>query len=409
MPAPGSPPKRSFWEKFFRNMGALPFIAGGMFLIVLNVWLAPTAIVALYPLKKIWNAGRNLLSRHTKKVRSIYRLLGIGGGAYAGGIYGSTIGAAFGSVLIPIPGAGTLAGSVIGGIIGAVLAGTGGALLTKYTAKRISKLVYGDTNPDKWSLTQNQAKKISEKQNAQGKRVSPAVVLQTMDAVAAAKKESQGFFGSTPWTPDHQEKESLNHLLKEIKDGQFTARGEAKDGFPECKVYLVIRDPDTNYFQTTYQSDNKSLYLYENGYSFYYVDYQYTQHVLKDNGTPIYMRNDLGDELQWIKRTFTQKKKEDTGENPMMGNVYPLAADAAEGSDIQKARTYLLERTSRQGGTGSKPPIEMDNAEDDAQLVSLWKSGFFDAKGRATRAATWGQEDRNLTSWTSFTRTPRVC
>ncbi len=207
-----------FLETFFRN------IVGPFFIFL--------GSPVLYPLKKMFNAGRNILFRHTKRGRSLGRLIGIGISGYIGVSQGAAVGAAFGSVVLP--GVGTVAGSLLGALIGAVIGGNIGALITKYVAKRLSELVYEDTNPDKWTLTLNQAVEMSQKvtsiqeietpaspqpKNSPNK-VSLSVVLRAMDAVDAAKKQTQGL-GNIPGTLVRERKNKFNDLLEKIKNGKF--------------------------------------------------------------------------------------------------------------------------------------------------------------------------------------------
>jgi len=450
MPAPPQlppPKKRSFWGKFFRNQGAILPMTGVVGLIYLSAFspyiaLLPSALATtLYPLKKIYNAGRNIFLRHSKLARSAYRLAGIAGGGYAGATQGAILGAAIGSVLLP--GIGTLAGSVVGTIIGTVAGGTAGALFTKYSAKFMSYWVYGDTNPEKWSFTQKKAHEMSKKTDSlQKRRVTPGQVLTAMDALAAAKNQTQGL-GSIPGTVDRQKKERLNHLLKEIRDGNFVVRETAEkkeklaflqeecgiaratienekataeekqkakdrrqllteafteetrkkeEEFSGYDVYLV--SPSKSECWGHHQSSNTSLFLYadcDGTFSYY-------------DGTQRKQLTDINGNI--INVSAKEKNQENNDNLRDLSLLFPTPTDEPPApykmDKSNPMRIEILKITSQQGGTGSKPPIKMLKEKDEAELMDVCKLGFFkNNKKRATLAATQ-DKDRDLESWESF-------
>jgi len=354
----------SFWEKY--RIVIHPYF------IVLGV----IAGIALYPLKKIWNATRNLL-RRTKIARSAYRLSGIGIGGYFGGMQGAVIGAALGSLL---PVIGTVAGSLLGMIIGSAVGGTTGALFTKYSAKGMSRLFYGDTNPDKWRLTLEQGTTLANSANPTDKAARLDQVLTVMDAIDAAKKETW-VLGSIPGTHSREDKKEWNALLKKVKRGEITERKaennkEQIDYSSDTTAVFLMSDTYLKRYPSVNLTSNicfLQLCAEEGtGYLFYYFGKDREKIFLSENGKHITV-TDLGLELSWIKQLGVNEQNE-----------------------VEKrARNRILNITSKKGPghPGSQPLIKMTNVADDAVLIKLYQAGFF--TGNRKRATQANSEERN--------------
>ncbi|EKD75430.1 MAG: hypothetical protein ACD_44C00133G0003 [uncultured bacterium] len=185
-----------------KDKEAIAIIVG----IIAAVATAISATVsAMYALKKTFNSLKNFFTGN-KMLRSAYRLAGIGSAAYGGSYAGAIIGTMI------FPGVGT----VIGAVVGAMLAVGVGALVTKYTAKVVSYVVHGDTNPEKWTLTAKQTK------NLEDKGYDIEVVNQVMQKIRQAKNEI-GIWGSWPWSIEREHKDKLNELLNKLKNGTYDA------------------------------------------------------------------------------------------------------------------------------------------------------------------------------------------
>src|SRR3990167_326980 len=176
------------------------------------------AIGGLYALKKAFNSVTNFLTGN-KMLRSLFRLLGIGGGAYGGFVLGGMAGAALGSI---VPGIGTVIGATLGMIFGAGLGAGIGASVTKYTARLISYLYYKNdkdvinpTNPDKYRLTKKQ------QSNLEKKGFDVAGIKRLISAIKT-KKDSIDIMKSIPFTDQRKEKNALNKILKSVKKGTFS-------------------------------------------------------------------------------------------------------------------------------------------------------------------------------------------
>jgi len=355
-----------FLETFFRN------IVGPFFIFL--------GSPVLYPLKKMFNAGRNILFRHTKRGRSLGRLIGIGISGYIGVSQGAAVGAAFGSVVLP--GVGTVAGSLLGALIGAVIGGNIGALITKYVAKRLSELVYEDTNPDKWTLTLNQAVEMSQKvtsiqeietpaspqpKNSPNK-VSLSVVLRAMDAVDAAKKQTQGL-GNIPGTLVRERKNKFNDLLEKIKNGKFDVRPPEEKEFCGFRVWLCP-PPTPCGDASLLTSNNQHLFLYSlsNGKIFFYfnVNGKKTEIPLANN------KQELGLEEMDFPDANTK------------------LVDCPRLDPQNEAHVTILKLTAQKGYTGSiplKPQMKMQDDSADKELIALYKQGLFNNnRNRATNA-----------------------
>jgi hypothetical protein len=212
-----------------KAIGILAAIVGGITLISAGV------MGGIYAAKKALNSLTNFFTGN-KMLRSLYRLAGIGGGAYLGALEGGILGATFGSA---IPGVGNAAGFIIGTIFGAGIGAGLGALLTKYSAKAISYLFHRNalnpTNPEKYQLTKTQI------QNLRNKGHDLEVVDRMIRAIKREKSKI-GISGSFPWTNARAEKNKLNALLDQVKQGQIA--GPIKIGVLFYDPQLKRFDPD---------------------------------------------------------------------------------------------------------------------------------------------------------------------
>lgn len=203
------------------NDETLPIIAA----IIGVIALATAALgFGLYGLKKTFNSVVNLFNGD-KPLRSLWRLAGIGAGAYVGATECGVLGAYLGSI---IPGFGTAAGFVFGTVCGALIGSGLGALAAKYSAKAISYLFnYGEinpTNPDKYKLTQQQEDHL----------IRTGAHIPTVNRILAGLKETKGnlsSWSSIPFTSEREQKDDLNQTIKDLKNGLcidkvFSVRGE---------------------------------------------------------------------------------------------------------------------------------------------------------------------------------------
>jgi len=161
----------------------------------------------LYAIKKAFNSIINFLSGN-KMLHSAWRLAGIAG-------FG-TLGAILVDMLLPV--GGTALRLAIGLGVGSGI----GAVFSKYTAKAISSIIYGNelnpTNPEKYQLTENQMAKLKEREFDLKK------VLEVIIVIRKAKNDVcsyESLMGSIPLTIERARKNHLNQLLKLVMNGDI--------------------------------------------------------------------------------------------------------------------------------------------------------------------------------------------
>ncbi len=187
-------------------------------------------------------------------LRSLWKLVGAGGGLCATLLVtaksGALLGAAIGTAIFP--GLGTVAGLVLGAILGA----TAGLIITKYSAKLAAYARYGDTNPDRWRLTQAQKINLAKKDmrdpsDAHALQVNPRfspgvspysssvsikVALSILSAIDAAKKKNRPFFHNSHASANITE---LNQLAKNIKAGNYTLKINQDGNREEAEIVMT--------------------------------------------------------------------------------------------------------------------------------------------------------------------------
>lgn len=205
-------------------------ILGAIFAILAFAAIMGSGVIsAVYAAGKACKSFANVVTSK-KMLRSIARMASIAAGTYVGITTGIMIGVELGSM---VPGVGTLLGGAIGGVFCSGIGAALGAVVSKYVAKYVSWMKHGETNPEKWHLSDNE--KINLRANKFGNSS-----INTMEKFLAGIKAYKGNAKST-------EKVQLNHLISMLRNGRIANRFELDGEIYDlgCRVDVSIGSSET--------------------------------------------------------------------------------------------------------------------------------------------------------------------
>lgn len=210
-------------------------IAHALAFIALVIVKAAAILSGIYPLERIYQACRHLLTGK-KPFKGLLQLGGAGGGAYGGFLAGSILGAAAGSI---IPGLGTAIGGVLGGIVGALIGASVGTLISKYVGKAImaGKFIVNKikdaptdslvslTNPGKYHISPEGLWRMTADAENVHVHTSTKLTYQFMREIRAIKNSD--LLANLPFTDARAKKNRLNEYIAALKDGRLIVTAEA--------------------------------------------------------------------------------------------------------------------------------------------------------------------------------------